>query len=223
MRDHEPHRHHRLRHKAVTFSQLAAEIEGAGKERYLADYKKHSAFVLAAIIGAAAFLEACINEFLGDAAEMPQILGDSLSAAEQKLLAAMWAHGVPRTARFSILEKGQIALALLGRSTFDLGQAPAQDAKAVIDLRNALVHFEPENQPLGELLPEYQNEGTRFEKLLRGKFSLNPHVETWAAFFPARCLSSGCTSWAVSSVVALADEFCRRVGTARRYDATRPQ
>ena len=47
----------------------------------------------------------------------------------------------------------------------------------------------------------------KLDKMLRGKFTLNPMTVEADTFFPDRCLSHGCASWAVYSSLKFADAF----------------
>lgn len=81
--------------------------------------------------------------------------------------------GVPRTTRYSILEKFQIALALCGRAEFAKGKNPYPDVHLLIQLRNALVHYTPEwVTTVSESDPD-EVTIQELEKKLKRKFSLN--------------------------------------------------
>jgi len=180
-----------IRHamSAALFSRHAYELEreGEGNRRPLI----HRAYVTGSIITCVAFLEASINELLADASDRhePHLAG--LDTNIVNLMSKMWERGVPRTARYSVLEKYEIALDLAGLERFERGQNPFQDAKLVTDLRNAMIHWEPEWMPTGSTAVELE-ESHKFEKSLRGKFALNPLTGVGNPFYPDKCLSHGC-------------------------------
>ncbi len=50
----------------------------------------------------------------------------------------------PRTASYPILDKYEIALELNGMDPISNSSNPYQDVKLLVDLRNSLIHYEPE-------------------------------------------------------------------------------
>jgi hypothetical protein len=72
------------------------------------------------------FLEAMINEFFADATVEHSEYPKSLDSNTKTLIAVMWKKGIPRTARYSILEKFDIALILTRKPAFDHGKPPVQ-------------------------------------------------------------------------------------------------
>jgi hypothetical protein len=89
----------------------------------------------------------------------------------------------------------------------------------LIKLRNALVHYEPEwtiNISDTEKITVQ-----KFEKILKGKFQLNPLTGEGNSFFPDKCLGHGCAEWAVKSSIMFADEFFLRMRLKPTYDHVR--
>jgi hypothetical protein len=85
-----------------------------------------------------------------------------------------------------------------------------QDAALLVRLRNALVHFKPENIPADE---EHE-----LQKRLRGKFPDNRLMESSGSpWWPSHGLGHGCSEWAVRSARALVDEVLADVGIAPNY------
>ena len=121
----------------------------------------------------------------------------------------MWILGIPKTAHYSILKKYEIALTLTGKSSFDKGSNPAQNIASLIQLRNYLMHFEPE---WIEIQPGIGKNGVehKFSKMLKGKFAENPMAQKGDSFFPERCFGHGCASWAITNSIAFTDEFFRK-------------
>jgi hypothetical protein len=83
---------------------------------------------------------------------------------------------------------------------------------SVIDLRNTLMHYEPEYQEKSS----GEQQGTVLTKL-RGLFPEHP-VPRSKVFFPEQCLSAGCANWSVIVAADFADEFCKKLGIALPYD-----
>lgn len=190
---------------AVHFAQLALKVEREEGRQY----PDHLAYATASVFCTVAFLEATINEVYRDAHE--GILPDFVSAAS---LAKMYDFGV----NMSTLQKYQIALMLAGQESFNPGENPYQDIDTVIRLRNALIHFEPENI---QVHPE-PGSPHRLESRLRGKFSPNPFHQHDTAVFPHRYFSGDGARWAILSSVRFVEEFGNRIGPAVFPHGTRP-
>lgn len=168
--------------------------------------------VMGTVFLAVATMESYINEIFSDADDGGFNPLHWLHPMQIDLLARMWRRGIPRTARFPILEKYQIALELLGYPTFDEGKNPYQDAQLVIKLRNSLVHYEPETLTLR--LPEETNHDLHdLEKRLHNKFTSPPPREgissTW---WPYQCLCAGCAKWAATTAISLITSMIERTG-----------
>jgi hypothetical protein len=207
---------------ASIFASRAAELE----TKYSAasyprgTYVEHQAYASGGILAAVAFLEAYVNElFERCAAPYSSPSAKGLSDAEEELLGRMWRRGVPRTARYAILEKFDIALALLGREVFDRGAEPYQSAASLVRLRNALVHFEPEDYPVESPYSEpiERADMPNLQKDLAGRFDLNPLARDDYPFFPDKCLSAGCVSWTISSSYSFGEAFLSRLGVVESY------
>lgn len=196
---------------AAIFSRLADKMEQECRDNLseVAEYE-HKACVTGAIFTATSFLESTINEVFWETSESAGEPGKNLPSEVKKVMSEMWKHKIPKTASYPILKKYQIALVLAGKPQFDTGRRPYQDIDALVQLRNALIHFEPEwvssDQP--------QN----IEKQLQGKFELNPLVPEGCAFFPHRCLSHSCAEWAVKSSLKFTDDFFARIGITPKYE-----
>jgi hypothetical protein len=202
---------------AAVFSRQAAEIEaGYSGTDYDEIWTRDKGYVLGSVISSVAFLEAQINEVFCDADEGAIGLISNLPSAERDLLRDLWRLEVPRTARYAVLKKFDICLALLRRSPFEKGAKPYQDADNVVKLRNSLVHSEPQTTVHGS-----QGDGHNLEKKLADKFAVNRIVPASHPFWPDRCLGSGCAAWAVTAAVGFADEFFSRLGVSVPYEHVR--
>jgi hypothetical protein len=140
-------------------------------------------------------------------------------------MAKSWAAGVQDK---DTLAKYQAVLDAAGKERLDLGGSPGQDIGYSIDLRNALIHYQPEflpasGRPSPKRTPKSKSRSEALEVGLRGKFPLNPwYKETGNPFFPYKYLGHGCAEWAVRSSLAFLGAFFERLGVASMYEALRP-
>ena len=110
-----------------------------------------------------------------------------------------------------MLAKYDLVLALNNREGFQRGGKVYQDADALVDLRNAVVHYRtgvrhhPDPAPL------------KIEKRLAGKFPPSQFCDQSVEFFPHRCLGAGCAVWAVKAARTFADEFHAKLGANGHY------
>lgn len=189
------------------------------KNYYEIDFLKHRSLCTSSIFSAVSFLEATINEFYSDAYDNTKGIVRDLSDEDICLLAKMWGLGIPRTAGYNIIEKYQIALSLCKKDKIDLGITPGQDISALIKLRNALVHYEPEwvVTKNNDQLKNYQ----RLEKQLKYKFKLNSYTGECNPFFPDKCLSYGCIDWAFKNIISFTDDFFISLDIVPPYEKVR--
>lgn len=211
---------------AALFSRLSFNIEkknGGKVSSELSD--EHWAYVTGAIFFAVSFLEATINELFADIADDTMVKIDStlwrLEPKAISMMANFWKIGIPRTARYSILEKYQIALILTEKTKFDTGKNPFQDVFHLVKLRNALIHYEPEWIPHLSETNRNEVKPHKFEGMFKGKFKENPMVGVGDPFFPDKCLGHGCAKWAVISSKNFVDEFFSRLGLTPRFNRVR--
>ncbi|WP_368175945.1 hypothetical protein [Aeromonas sp. s1(2024)] len=181
--------------------------------------RQHNAYAVSSIIVSTAFLEATINELFSDCADA-HTTGGIAALPAKDIMGRLWKIGVPRTASYTILEKYEIALELNNKPVIDKGCNPYQDVKLLVELRNALIHYEPETfvSYNGNESPKLH----KFEKRLTGKFSINPLTGVGNPFYPDKLLGSGCALWAVKTAVAFTDEFFKRLDVPANYDHIRP-
>lgn len=184
-------------------------------------FSQHRAYVTGSILSSVFFLEASINELFADTVETNSEIAKKLNPAIIQLMAAMWKLEVPRTANFKILQKYQIALALAQKEIFDIKAFPYQDVNLLVKLRNDLVHYEPEWVKLPSSDDFESDDIHRYEKMLRGKFSVNPLTGQGNPFYPDKCLGYGCAAWAVNSSIKFTDDFFSRLGLLSFYDHVR--
>lgn len=206
---------------AALFAKQCSDVESiAGATPFDSqERRQHNAYAVSSVIVSAAFLEATINELFSDCADEHRTQRIAALQA-QILMGRLWKKGIPRTASYSILEKYEIALELNGKSAINSGANPYQDAKLLVELRNALVHYEPETvvSHSGHEAPKPH----KFEKRFSGKFDINPLTGLGNPFYPDKLLGAGCAQWAVTAAVAFTDEFFHRLGTTPTYEHVRP-
>jgi hypothetical protein len=191
------------------YASMAGAIE-ADPGRPSESVQEHRGHVLASVISSVSALEAAINELFCDAADnhLPRLVG--LPQETVHLWAEMWRSGIPRTARYAILDKYDIALTLSRKERLDRSKDPVQSAAALITLRNALIHYEP------EWLPSDATRGPddehRMSKLLKKRFPPNPLTGAGNPFYPDKALGSGCARWASEVVRTFCSHFTLRLG-----------
>lgn len=110
----------------------------------------------------------------------------------------------------SALARFDLILHLLGKAPLDKGSNPYQAASLVVRLRNELVHYK-------------SRWGTEMErnKLQAALCALDhtppPFTDSSMNFFPHRCLSAACGTWALASVVAFLETFYGALGVPSRF------
>ncbi|WP_312839836.1 hypothetical protein [Delftia tsuruhatensis] len=205
---------------ASLFSKECEDIEPIAKQTDLGstERRKHKAYAISTVIECAAFLEATINELFSDCAdENNKDRTESLTA--RQLMARLWKRKIPRSASYSILDKYDICLELNNKEPFATGARPYQDIKLLVDLRNALIHYEPE-----DILTNAESNSKRihkFEKSFRGKFPENAIAGPGNAYYPDKLLGAGCAKWSVASSIAFTDEFFSKIETTATYEHVR--
>ncbi len=210
---------------AAYFARQSAQIE-MKKDRlsskYVDDWAiEHRALIMACIASSVSFLESTINELFVDA-------GDSRHKSEhvegpdentQRLMASLWdVESFGRSA--PIFNKYQAVLRLANKARFDEGRKPFQDAKSLIDLRNALSHFKP-GWVQASVGTGDQAELHSLERKLTGKFPLNPFLQDARPLFPTKCMSHGCAKWAVHSAIGLVTDFYEQMAMSNPLDQHR--
>ncbi|WP_084010740.1 hypothetical protein [Sulfurospirillum halorespirans] len=131
-------------------------------------------------------------------------------------------RGIPRTAKYSIIEKYEILLDLLNLEKFNTGTSPYQDVTLLVELRNALIHYEPKNIMSSSSDNYSFKNAHKFEKKLHNKFDENKFYKgTGTAYFPNKLLGAHCAAWAVKSAVAYTDTFFDKLNIIATYDHVR--
>ena len=195
---------------AAYFTRLCYEFE----QQFLRDgdldrvFRTHRSCVLGSVILAVAFLEATINELFVDAASPVSTVFEGLTPERAGALRKSWQG--EGSQRVEVLAKYHMAFDALGVTPMNNGAGVWQDVQALVDLRNALVHFEPVTQ----VTRSAQNPKERhsLESALKGRFLETPlFANTANPFYPDRCLGHGCAAWAVNRSQIFATEFFRLI------------
>lgn len=198
-----------------------ADLGPLGPEERSRVHSEHSSYVLGAVMSAAMFLEATINElFLEANDEFKQNLS-ALSESQIEKLSQTWDSEISGNRSLSILEKYGRFLDCVDADQFEKGMLIYQNADCLTDLRNALAHYKPEWKSATSHEP--QSKQSNIYQALRGRFEMNPLTGGGNPFFPDRCMSHGCAAWAVESSTNFVDEFVKLAGIACPFDHVRSE
>lgn len=177
---------------AVTFRDHVAEIESQSlNQPFGSFFEDLRSYGSACIMSAAASLEALINEFF-ITPEGP--LRRQLSDFE----AEFWGRGGIEWK--PPLEKYQLALKMLGQPRLDEHAPTFRNAWALIELRNAFVHYKPTWDPDRQRKVE-------LVEVLTGQYDLSPFPDSGSDFVTMRSMSAGCMRWAIVTVLNFIREF----------------
>lgn len=191
---------------ARQFATNARVLEHRGPDRVTAaGADRHRAYVTAAILASVAFLEASINELYFDLQELEPSNGTQPLNGLLARLPDVW----PAAERSPILHRYQLALALADAERFDQARAPYCDAESLIQLRDALVHQQPDPDDGRARL-------RRLERRLKPRFAPNALAKPESPWFPHLCLGAGCADWAVQTAESFSDAFCQRMSIPAR-------
>lgn len=196
-----------LLYAALQFAHSAQALEEAVPRLHPHD-PRHRSYVLGSVMSATTFLDAVVNEVLQDASDNADEYCKQLPAGVRARLATLWEQS-DRGKRFSTLERYAMALSMSDKESMPKGSAPTQEAQLVVQLRNWIVHYRPEDQPDGQV--------PKLGEQLRNRFESNRIMDPNNQWFPDRALSAGCARWAVDAIKAFTDEWCRRMDVKPVY------
>lgn len=171
----------------------------------------------AAVMLAAAALEASINELYSTAVEGGASSFSPEITANLNQLASDWlvtknnpteqVKAGQDKSLSKILRKYNHVLHVCGIATL---YDHTSQAQRLIDLRNSLMHF----------IPESDSHLIKHDELERKLKPLFPSCEftnsTDMVWFPFKCLGAGCATWAVDTVKAFSADFCSKLSMAPR-------
>lgn len=157
-----------------------------------------------AIVMASTALEACANEIITDILARKQGISAGLREELEQIRAST---------KGNVLEKLKSMAKKLGGSggSIDKGKPPYDDAGALLDLRNALVHFRPawsDNKDVHE-----SDEAKRIERVVgRSRFYQGEPN------FPIGYLHYSSAKWAVRTVRDVSQHFSGVIGEEDRFN-----
>jgi len=212
---------------AALLCRLGYGIEQAGRTEPLqqVDLLRHEAFILNSILSTVAFLECTINELYADVADDAYLCEDEQREALVATIRQGWANE-KNFDRFPLIDKYQRILTLAGQAPFSEGDRAYDNVRTLILLRNHLMHYRREwvEIPLeGVPLPQEETTSSRFEKILRKHFAVNPLAEKNRPFFPEVCLGHGCAEWAIVNSIIFTDAFFRKLDLPVPYEGIRDE
>jgi hypothetical protein len=191
------------------FVSLAKRIESRGIAAVgPVGMSRHRACVIGAIVSSVAFLESSINELYLEF-ERAGDDGTPVPTRARTQLATLWPSG--EGARLTL--RYQVALQSVDAERFNERRSTYKNVERLLDLRDALVHHQPERH----------DEAQRHQSLqrrLRSCFSPNTLLGPRARWFPDLCLGAGCATWALRSAEAFSNEFSARMGIPSRVRPT---
>ncbi|MCB2006233.1 MAG: hypothetical protein KDH93_14545 [Rhodoferax sp.] len=178
---------------AATFRDQVVAIEAVNAATPFGEFFEDiRSYASASIMSAAAALEALINEmFITPEGRLRPLLHNfDIDFWDDR-------QGIER---LPPLKKYQRALSMLGKPQLNTSSAAYRSASGLVELRNALVHFKPSWDP-------DRRRKVEMVETLSGMYQLSPFVGEGSDFVTMRSMSSGCSAWAVSTVVAFLREF----------------
>ena len=201
---------------AVHHALLARSIEDLRPDGRREPFLEHRAYVMASLTSTASFVESFINELFQDVADQAigLMAGDFnrqvTMPLSQPTRTAMVAYWTATKGRRGTLEKYAELLKCAGVGPVDPGTRA--DARVVIEIRNTLLHFRPEDHFRADKARQLEAE------LRRRKVAPNPLVgPAQRAYWPEHALGSGLAGWAAKAAVGLTDATCAAVGINPAY------
>lgn len=206
---------------AALFSRKAHSMEtGQSWDTVTNDQRsEHLAYATAAIVMAAAAIEAFVNELFAECRDAGSRNDLNISPEKAELIGRIWTD-VPRVERDSVLEKYDLVLRLLDLPALLRKNKPYQSAITLLDLRNKLMHYKLISREAG-VFPSDQKLDD-FEKKLREHFADSKLAAPGLPYFPHQTLGHGAAAWSVTTAVAFLDNFCQLLSTRPPYEHIRP-
>lgn len=206
---------------AGKLAELARKIEDqhSGESRF---DLTHRAYVVSSIISSAGFLESMINELFQDAHDGHVPEGGavaSLSFDVIRMMGDYWSSAERgKGKKAETLEKYQTLLDIAGQPVLDKGAPMYQDAALVVRLRNAILHFHPEDLPARK--PEEREKTLRTMEAALNEKKFNDNrlmMGSGNSWWPDKCLGFGCVEWTLQAVTNLTDHVVNVVGVRPNY------
>ena len=177
---------------AATFAQKAGALELEHKDKEYSDFfDEIRSYVNGAVLMSAAAFEAYFNEIMVNRNE------------DEDFIKAM--------DKFGTINRYNFYLKFQKIKPIPLGEPIAQNAKALISLRNALVH--PRPSTVGE-----KGMHSKIINELKDRFKPTTFLSDREELFPMTYVSQDCAKWSIESVLALSKEFSTRLEVDCLFD-----
>lgn len=167
---------------------------------------------MSSIVASVAFLEAMVNELYQDAADdhaPPDGYITPLSSSCRRLMAELWRS--TDGGKLGAIQKYEMLLAFADAPPLDRGGQVYEYARLVLRLRNAIIHYRPEDVSAAD-------EAHAMERSLRGKFTDNALMAgSGNPWWPDHALGYGAAEWAHRSIKAIADHVSNALGISPNY------
>jgi hypothetical protein len=157
---------------------------------------EHRSYAIGAVIAAASYLEAAVNELYLEAMDR----NANTFPQQRSRLAELMSHVWEDVEQITVLTKYQVTLTLAEVEPYPKGRNPYQAVYGLVRLRNALVHYRPEWDTEVE-------EHRKLEQILANRFKESRYSASDQTFFPHRCLGHGCAAWAIKTAVDFYKDF----------------
>lgn len=190
---------------AIHFHKAVAEIEQANSGKEYGEFWDIAQYnAVACVLTAVAAIEAYANEIYADRS---QFFGSQ--AADQ--IDEMMRICSKNMRTLETIAKLELFLRVAKNTAIDRGRDPYRSICALIELRNAVVHFKPEpnsNAPAHEAL----------SKKLRSCIKPGPFIQANnEALFPRRWVSASSTRWVILSTIAFVREYEKLGGIPDKF------
>lgn len=183
---------------ATLFRKQVIRLETENKSQPFGEFfEEIRAYCSACIMSTTASLEALINElFVEPNGPLRKHFADFDTE--------FW--GVRGIEKMPILKKYNRALKIMNGPFLDTGADSYKDVKALIGVRDTLVHFKP-------MWDEPEPSVAELQRMLKDRFTTSPFPDATADFFAVRCMSASCTSWALRSAFQFIEDFAATAGS----------
>jgi hypothetical protein len=194
---------------AKHFSTKVGQIESASRGQASGNFwEEISIYCASCIVSAAASLEALINELFLAPGPLRTSITDFdtffWGGYERRrcFLLFKCSKRIRGLEREPALRKYEKALSLLNKPALSRTDASYRHAEALIGFRNYLIHFKP--------LWDDERRHQRLEDQLQGLFQTSPCADLDADFLAEKCMSAGCSDWAVQTVTNFVQDFAQK-------------
>lgn len=160
-----------------------------------------------AVIAAAAFVEACINELIYQGTSIGE-RPPNLSMKNADILENIHDYTDINLFYYGTLRKYKLVFAIADE-VFDTGGQVYENIRLVLEVRNRLMHHQPKFDSVsGDVSEQRLGE-------LRDKFDPSPFYG--GLYFPYQCMSFGCARWAIESCLEFTEYFYSQIGVSTPY------